>query len=587
MRGIRRGIVRVVMAFCACILLLPSPASAVPAFDAPGDGTSGHPYLITTCQQLQDMGNLLGAHYKLMRDIDCSTFGNFSMIGNYYASSAFTGTLDGNNYSIIGLQSNLGGPFGYTNGATIKDLQLKDSTYSINTSIYAGALIDVANSTTLTNVHNSVTMNGSAPQVGGLIGASFGTTNITKSSFTGTIGVTGASISGGLVGLFTGDGSITDSYSYGMINGATIIGGLVGRNDSEGSIIRSYSASALGNGISRAGGLIGTHNMYMPTTLSDSFSASTMVGSVSSIGGIIGEIDDETPTGATYYDDTRAGGFGACVGNSPATPYACDIVNVGGADPNYFKGNSANTPLDNWDFSSSGPWQTRTGEYPELRSKGLLHSNTFFDYNGDGINDQTQGTVNSGADSVGGEVTFVLGQTANCINDNSGFWTTGPTYSPADNASYQVQTSSYWQTDIYCRDAGTAIPVTMILDKVYDTSRSALRHFNPGTDTYSTISGATFSAVTINGMPKTAVSYTITEGGPLDPDGTANGFITDPVALVSNLSLSSAIASGNPTVPNTGVRPRGLSIFSLILATTSGLIMLGISGYIVRRKKDY
>lgn len=577
-RAIGKVVSRIVTAFCVSILVASTPVSAAVS-DMPGNGSSTHPYLVTSCQQLQDMDSNHGAHYKLMRNIDCSGFGNFNMIGNFYASDPFTGVLDGNHHSIIGLQSNLGGPFGYTNGATIKNLQLKDSTYSISTSIYAGTLIDVASNTTLTNVHSSVVMNGSAPQVGGLIGSASNST-ISKSSFTGTIGVTGASINGGLAALFGGSSaSISDSYSYGMINGATSVGGLIGRiNGSSPSITRSYSVSALGNGIANTGGLVGEINTFSPMTLSNSFSASTMVGSVSSIGGIIGEISGDTPTGTTYYDDTRAGGIGACVGNIPMDPYTtCTTVNIADADPMYFKGNFTNAPMSAWDSSSSGPWMSRTNDYPELRGKNLLLANTFTDANGDTINDLTQGTVNSGTDSRGGRVTFVLGQSAYCINDDSGFWTEGPAYTPADDPKYAVQTSSYWETDIYCRDAGAVIPVTMILDKVYDTTKSVLRHFNTATNTYSTISGATFSTVTINGAPKTAVSYTITEGGPLDPDSTADGYIHDPVALVTDTTAANVTVPG---APNAGVG-REYSIFVPVVIAVGVMTILALA--VVRR----
>ena len=39
---------------------------------AGGDGSSSHPYIITSCQELQDMETELSAHYVLGNDIDCS-----------------------------------------------------------------------------------------------------------------------------------------------------------------------------------------------------------------------------------------------------------------------------------------------------------------------------------------------------------------------------------------------------------------------------------------------------------------------------------------------------------------------------------
>lgn len=553
---VSKGVVRFIAVFCVGILLSSSSTSAfAAAFDAPGDGSSSHPYLITTCQQLQDIGNLLTANYKLMRNIDCSSFGSFSMIGNLFASTAFSGTLDGNHFSIIGLSSSLGGPFGSISGATIKDLQLINSTYSISSTIYAGTLADVAGNSTITDVHSSVTMNGTAPQAGGLIGDATNTA-ISQSSFTGTINVSGSDTTAGIAALFDGSGSITDSYSSGTISGSTVVGGLVGSIDDSSSIIRSYSASTLGHASGDVGGLVGEVDSPFSLTILDSFSASTLNGG-SRIGGIAGEVGMATPTGTSFYDATLAGSVNGCSGDNPTHPIICTAVNIGNTAPNYFKVSSTNAPLNNWDFSSNGAWVTRIGNYPELRSKDAFHSNTFIDLNSDGVNDLTQGTVNTATDLSGGVATFVLGAASHCIDTNSSSWQLGPTFTPTDETKYTVQISSYWQTDIYCRDAGTTIPVTIILDGIYDTSNSVLRYFNPTTSAYSTIGGATFSTVTVGGVPKTAISYTIIEGGPLDPDGTADGFIHDPVALVKVASATATTSTTNSTgvalgVPNTG-----------------------------------
>ena len=69
-----------------------------------GSGTIQDPYVITTCQDLQDMSNNETAHYIIANDIDCSGF-TFTPIGDY---SGFTGSLDGKNYTIKNLTINSG-----------------------------------------------------------------------------------------------------------------------------------------------------------------------------------------------------------------------------------------------------------------------------------------------------------------------------------------------------------------------------------------------------------------------------------------------------------------------------------------------
>jgi len=203
-------------------------AVGVSAFTGRGDGSSGNPYQITSCVELQEMNNNLNAYYVLMTDIDCSDTGNwnsgagFVPIGTY--SSPFTGTFDGQNHKITGLFINRPsayyvGLFG-TSSNTIKNVGLVD--VKITGSYYAG----------------------------GLVGWNYGA--ITNSYATGSI--SGSDYVGGLVG-WNLQGTITNSYATGSISGIWYVGGLVGLNY-QGTITSSYwdtvtsgqSASAGGTG---------------------------------------------------------------------------------------------------------------------------------------------------------------------------------------------------------------------------------------------------------------------------------------------------------------------------------------------------
>jgi hypothetical protein len=534
---------RIIAAVLAVILVFPAAALADYIINAPGEGSLSRPYLLTTCDDLQDMDNMLNQNFKMIRNIDCSDHGNFSMIGNSFANTPFTGTLDGSGFAIIGLHATAGGMFGYTSGATIKDVQFVNSTYTISTGIYAGTVVDVAeNGTTLTNVHSDVDVGGSAPQMGGLVGI-LSMSTVEKSSFTGSLD-TGDAM-GGLAGILDTGSVIQDSFSHGTTTGGTIVGGLAGFMTQGATINRSYSASTLGHSSTLEGGLIGdAQASFTNIQINDSFSASTLGGADSYLGAVIGHSNVATPIGNVYFDASLTG-TSDCEGAADYTSFTCTPIDTI-FQPDYFNGNDTNTPFDQWDFTDSGPWAVGN-EYPILR--GYFQSLSWGDMNDDGIDDSTQGNVFSVTDYEGTDATFVVDPNAWCITDNGMWRNIGPDWNdPADSPNFTQQLLTYWSIDIYCRDTGTNIPVTVIFDKVYDTSDLVLRHFNVTTKQYSTIP-ATFSTVNIDGTPKTAASYHIADGGPLDGDGDADGFILDPITL-AKASVNSA--PNTPGAPNTG-----------------------------------
>jgi len=106
---------------------------------------------ITNCQQLQDMGTNLttkGYDYTLANDIDCSSHGFFTPVGNI--SQNFYGSFDGKGYTISNLEINCTanpdngycGLFGnvYGAGKTIKDFTMDNVTIYGTGEIYIGAV---------------------------------------------------------------------------------------------------------------------------------------------------------------------------------------------------------------------------------------------------------------------------------------------------------------------------------------------------------------------------------------------------------------------------------------------------------------
>jgi N-acetylneuraminic acid mutarotase len=103
--------------------------------------------------------------------------------------------------------------------------------------------------------------------------------------------------------------------------------------------------------------------------------------------------------------------------------------------------------------------------------------------------------------------------------------------------------------------------VTITFVNNLSPSQVSLRHFNSTTNTYSTVTGASFSSTTHNGEPAVQATYTIVDNGPYDTDP-AVGSVSDPVGLVAT-----------PSAPNTGVSSQSLLVPALALIIGLGVIL--------------
>jgi len=96
----------------------PAQMVVTPYTFAGGTGTLSDPYLVKTAEQLNAIRFGLDKHYRLVSDIDLSSWGNWIPIGGtpayggdngnpnmaHNGAGAFTGSLDGNGYVISGMQ---------------------------------------------------------------------------------------------------------------------------------------------------------------------------------------------------------------------------------------------------------------------------------------------------------------------------------------------------------------------------------------------------------------------------------------------------------------------------------------------------
>ncbi|GHV17633.1 hypothetical protein FACS189425_04300 [Clostridia bacterium] len=170
----------VVITLCLVLQLslgAPYASALTPEGFAGGTGTPEDPWQITNTTQLNLVKSYLNRHFILQNNISLS--GTWLPIGR--PSHAFIGTFNGNNYTVSGLYAYYNytssgsstnddnvGFFGYTKGATIKNLKISGS---VSGGTKIGSIIGYADSTiTMENCSSSATVSASSTNSGGLIG---------------------------------------------------------------------------------------------------------------------------------------------------------------------------------------------------------------------------------------------------------------------------------------------------------------------------------------------------------------------------------------------------------------------------------
>ena len=128
-----------------------------------GTGTEEDPYIISSgadlallANKVQEEESYRGAHYRLNHNINLQ---NFAFTGIGSEDAPFSGTFDGNGYSIANInitteKKTTIGFFNVTNQATIENLNLKQVTISFNseTQVALGILVGSSTNSTVQNV---------------------------------------------------------------------------------------------------------------------------------------------------------------------------------------------------------------------------------------------------------------------------------------------------------------------------------------------------------------------------------------------------------------------------------------------------
>ena len=284
------------------------------------------PTQITTIEQLNSVRNDLDGDYVLMNNLDFAdgpityrpqstsdatvagpaadaTNAGFPPIGGDISATRFTGTFDGNGFTISNLYINVSsanalyaGLFAYLDASSevlnlgLLDVYVKGEGTS-NSPVYVGGVTARSNTgSTITNcyVTGDVTGTGTSStdlNTGGLVGESASTiTNCYATVTTSGAGTT--SYVGGLVGF--NFSNIRNSYATGTATGTATgnnrVGGLVGGNNR--GITNSYATgNVTGTGNLQAGGLVGLNNIG---TVTNSYATGNVTGTGGDVGGLVG-----------------------------------------------------------------------------------------------------------------------------------------------------------------------------------------------------------------------------------------------------------------------------------------------------------
>lgn len=189
-----------------------------------GSGTQTDPYLISTPNDLNDIRKHLTAYYKLVNDIDMSSWGNWLIILN------FKGQIDGDGHVIknltnigTGTTENVACGFvsntDQTKSFTIKNLGLVDINFNNSKSAYrAGGLFNYAYNATIENcyVTGTINVNTDAGGIGGLIRGN----SVIRNCWTNVkITANNTSPIAGIVPSAIENVTIENCYSIGQLNG--------------------------------------------------------------------------------------------------------------------------------------------------------------------------------------------------------------------------------------------------------------------------------------------------------------------------------------------------------------------------------
>lgn len=249
---------------------------------------------VSNAKDLENVKDNLEGNFIQTRDINLEDV-SFEPLGN--SSTPFTGTYDGGNYVITGLETKGGsyqGLFGRTEGAIIRNVGLIGNKVT-GTGGHVGGLVGQAANSTIENSYVTGSVKSSGTTAGGLVGRAVSST-IENSYATVSVESTGSYNVGGLVGEATSS-IIENSYFTGSVKGINEVGGLVGHANGSTTISNSYATGPVTGSGYNVGGLAGQAD---DITISNSYWDKETTNQSTSSGGGEGKTTDEMKQAKTY-----------------------------------------------------------------------------------------------------------------------------------------------------------------------------------------------------------------------------------------------------------------------------------------------
>ena len=325
------------------------------------EGSNGEdkPFLVYDVKTLKYVGRgnenpegykgwTLSANYEQIENIDL-TGTNWTPIGSpSNGSQPFTGTFNGNGYTITGLNivteqyDSQQGMFGVidTDGV-VKNLALVNCTVGGGANYNIGGVAGINNGTVISCSVSGNIIGGDT--VGGVVGYNLGTVQNCYS--TAAVNGGGNSI-GGVVG--NNEETVQNCYSAANVSGGdSDIGGVVGSNS--GTVQNCYATGTVSGGGIYIGGVVGNNS----DTVQNCYAAGTVEGG-DYVGGIVGYTDGAVMNCVALNTNIKTTGAGEHIGRV-AYNASIDSYNYGNTDMmlNDKKEEWTYPALDGYDVSSS------------------------------------------------------------------------------------------------------------------------------------------------------------------------------------------------------------------------------------------
>lgn len=222
---------------------------------AGGSGTLANPYQITSPQYFQDISLFPNSYFALTNDIDLSTYQSSTGLGHWTPIPEFRGTLDGNGYTIFGMDIStirqrqmalIGMNYGTISNLHMANVYIHHGVHHTSEWTNAAGIVgeNMASGIILNcTVGGYIEINRVSSTVGGIVGWNYGI--VDECEFSGTLitngdtgGIAGTNHSGGIV---ENSSTINALISHYLSNTARSIGGIVGFNSN--ATIRNCSVA--------------------------------------------------------------------------------------------------------------------------------------------------------------------------------------------------------------------------------------------------------------------------------------------------------------------------------------------------------